>query len=124
MSTPNIVAVAAVKEPRSFVRTVIDAAGNRLQIVAAAAKNGASFYIVSQKPAKVKNRKGSMVDGFETIDRGATTPYPDLTAAKAAVIEAEAVAVKAGWLKPAGPKGFVAKPDAFTLKNLPKPVKK
>lgn len=115
--------VKTPKEPTSYIRTVVDSKGNRLQAISIKAKNGFSCYIINQEPAKVTNKKGAIVDGFKTIARGATTHAADLDAGKAYVDAAVKAAVKAGWTVPEGPRGFVAKPDAFDLKHLPAPQK-
>jgi len=109
---------------KSYIRTVVDVKGNRLQAISIQVKNGFSCYVINQQPAKVTNKKGVEVDGFKTVASGARTHKPDYEAGKAFVENAIKIAVKDGWTVPEGPRGFVAAPDAFDLKTLPKPVTK
>jgi len=99
---------------KSYIRTLTNAKGTeRLQVLAIASKEGFSFYILHQK-----------VDGKKvlTVARGAARKIATLAESVTAVDEAVESAKSKGWVKSAGPRGFVAKPDAFGLDSLPAAV--
>lgn len=104
---------AATKAPTSVIKTLTDGGSERMQINAIKNKSDWSVYIVHQQVGKDKKLK--------TIERGASDRVEDLADARKWVAKTHSILVKDGWQVPEGPKGFEAKPDAFTMKNLPKP---
>jgi hypothetical protein len=70
-----------------------------------------------EKAVKGKKRQG---------ERGASAQHANADAAKAAIEKLAAAFVKNGWTRPERKAlgGFVRKPDAFTISNIPKPSAK
>lgn len=74
-----------------------------------------SAFIYTKKAVKGTRRTG---------EKGCTTSAKDLASAKKAAEVIAAGFVKAGWTRPEPkPFGFAAKPDAFSLKDIPAPKK-
>lgn len=90
-----------------------------MRVCACEAKTGYSFYVQFQKNTKV-GKKSSVA----TVARGATSHYPDLATATAAVDAGVVKAQAAGYvLKPSsGRRGFAKAVDSFTLDTLPAPA--
>lgn len=105
----------AKKEPGSVTRTLVDAKANEMQFIATRKKSGWSSYVVHR----------ILKDGkLEKSTRGATVEHDDLDAAKAEIEKGVKAAAKLGWTeRKGGGGGYVARPDAFSLSNLPKPQK-
>jgi len=106
----------AAKVPQSYVRTLTDG-GNQLQFIATVKKDGSvNSYVVH----RINGPDGKLVKS----ERGGTVSYPDLASAKVAIESGVKSAVKGGWSeRKGGGGGFKARPDAFSLSNLPKPNK-
>jgi len=102
---------------RSFGRTLTDGR-NQLKFLANVTKNGTwTSYVVHRE----QDTNGKLVKS----SRGGTNSHADMAAAQAEIDKAVRSAVKAGWeeKKGGGGGGFHARPDSFSLSNLPKPTK-
>lgn len=108
---------------KSITRTVVSGKDQRVQAYATAGKAGFAFIVVHQELTDGVNRKGAAVKVWKTISSGARQTFADAAAAETAVNAAADALLKRGWSQPEGPRGFSAKPDAFTLKTLPAPRK-
>jgi hypothetical protein len=102
--------------PKSYIVTLTDAAGNRLQFTALGRKDGSwtSFGVHYLKQADGKLKRNQ---------RGATDTHEGYEAARKAVDQAAKVATGSGWSRTlGGGGGFATQKDAFDLKNLPAPA--
>lgn len=115
--TPAVATAAeAVKTKKSFTRQLIDANKNQLRFIANLKKDGkVEQYIVHRE----LNADGKLV----LSKRGGTTSHEDMDSAKAAIEAGVKIAAKQGWQekKSSGGGGYKARPDSFTLENLPAP---
>lgn len=116
MSTTPTQATPKLKGLPSFILTLADTGRADLQFKAAAHKDGTA---TSYALHRVKDEKGKIV----SQTRGMTAQHASFDAAREACLKAAAVAQKDGWHKRAVGRGFVPKPDAFTLGTLPKAKK-
>ena len=102
------------KQPRSMSVALRSGDKETLRIVAVFKKDGtATTYVIHS----VKDPKGKPQN-----TRGGTEQHPTADAAKKAVERLAKEAEKRGWKRGARRAGFQAKPDAFTVDNLPKPA--
>jgi len=110
---------------KSITRTVVSGKDQRVQAYATAGKSGFAFIVVHQELIDGVNRKGAAVKVWRTLPDGAGARAVFATAVEAekAVNAAADALLKRGWSQPEGPRGFAAKPDAFSIKTLPAPRK-
>jgi hypothetical protein len=111
-TTSTVGEVAKVAAPpKSYSVTLRGADGATLQLVALRKADGtaSSYAIHSTKAAS----------GKRNSERGATQQHASFDAARAAVEKVATEAAKRGWVRKPRTAGFAAKPDAFSLANLP-----
>jgi hypothetical protein len=97
-------------KPRSRSESLQGPDGEVLRFVTVYRRRGAvTFAVHTTKDAK----------GKRTNVRGATELHGNEAAAQAAVDRMVASAIKLGWVRREGRRGFVARPDAFDAAHLP-----
>ena len=106
------------KVPKSITRTLVN--GNEQMVFSGIVrKDGTVGTFITVRTLKADGK-------LEKSSRGGTSEQPNLAAAHKAISGGVALAVKKGWQeRKGGPtSGFRARPDAFTIDNLPSPSKK
>jgi hypothetical protein len=123
-TTQAVAGETAAKESKSYSIRLVSQGGDE-QMVLRAVRTGTGWRtkaVHSVPDGKTKLASGKVRK--RKYERGATATHPTFEAAKATIEKLAAGAVKAGWLRPERKAlGFVAKPDAFTADQLPKPSK-
>ena len=111
-------AQAAPKVPKSITRSLVGPNKEQMVFSGVIRKDGTVGTFVTHRILKDDGK-------LKESKRGATSEHTNVADAHKAIAAGVALAVKKGWQeqKAGPPSGFRARPDAFTIDNLPSPSK-